>query len=287
MMSEGTMSSLVPSRNMTQIVDTFAEKCLPRVVQALQELDPDVAYAEAGQASVDGVRIYLQNLIESERTGGTLRTKDYRGNPMFRLRDLVGKRIHELAKLKIPLEVPWGHLTGFCMSVPVCDGEHVYASFGQGQTVCYDLDGRRRWGVSHEQDQKFSYLSVVHSPLLADDILVDMHGGGRVLRGLDKRTGHDVWEAPTAVAKALATGGYAVGSHKVVSLGEGRRREKFIVTAVQHHSRVRWQINGQLALRTSTGRGAVDRRPGRYRAQGHRGRQLPHSLHRLSTHAGG
>ena len=39
----------------------------------------------------------------------------------------------------------WNCWVGWTFPTPVSDGEFVYADMGQGQVVCYDLNGNRRW----------------------------------------------------------------------------------------------------------------------------------------------
>ena len=194
--------------------------------------------------TAEAVKKYSQILAEAEKKGESLPfdKHDPIKGQIDRLLDTLGKRLEAFDGStpaekrangrKIPLEVPWGHLVGFCMSVPVSDGQYVYASFGQGQTVCYDLNGKRIWGVHHQPNAQKDDLSGVASPLLVGDVLVDMHGAMKVLRGLDKRTGKLLWEAPTRGEGVRDGGGYYVGSHKVVHLASGSKPVDVIVTTL-------------------------------------------------------
>jgi hypothetical protein len=238
MRGNGTMTRRVPSVEFTPIATAFVEKALPRILAELKELDPEGGYEEAAKVTTEALRKYCRDLVEAEKTGGQAAGKhDSILGRMDRLADTLGKRIDAFSTAGknpaiIPREVPWGHLVGFCMSAPVSDGRYVYASFGQGQTVCCDLDGKRIWATHYPPNVQKDDLSGVASPLLVGDVLVDMHAGFKLLRGLDKRTGKCVWEAPVKAAGALDGGGYYVGSHKVVRLSNETKQVDVIVTTL-------------------------------------------------------
>jgi hypothetical protein len=80
---------------------------------------------------------------------------------------------------------------GFTAPQPVTDGKNVYVAFGHGVTVCYDLDGRRKW-ISLESHPNLEH-GYTASPLLADGKLLVYMGE---LRALDANTGKVVWERP-------------------------------------------------------------------------------------------
>ena len=246
------MSRRVPASEFAPIADAFVEKILPRLVKSLQELDPETSYEEAATVTAEAVKKYRLALAEAEKPGFTGQPPGWKHDPingqMTRLLDTLGKRINVLGGSmgsdrtlvpKVPLEVPWGHLVGFCGAAPVSDGEYVFASFGQGQTVCHDLNGRRIWGVHHQQETDESRTSMLQSPLLIGDVLVDMHGGRNLLRGLDKRSGKVLWEAPTKGEGLRSGGGYYVGSHKAVRLDNNGKPVDVIVTSLCNIIRAR------------------------------------------------
>lgn len=158
MRGNGTMARHVPSIEFGPIAKAFTETTLPRILRALKEVDPSGPYEEAAKITDAAVKKYSQSLMEGDKAGTPFFTAkhDPLNGQMDRLSQVLGKRINEYADQtgsgrarveNIPLEVPWGHLVGFCGAAPVSDGQFVYASFGQGQTVCYDLNGKRIWGV--------------------------------------------------------------------------------------------------------------------------------------------
>lgn len=123
---------------------------------------------------------------------------------------------------QIPPTNQWTSMTGFTMPVPVSDGRHVFATIGQGQAVCYDLDGQLVWGRVFKGTH---HLRVHHvaSPLLIGDLFVGQFFDK--LRALDKATGKTVWEADLSIG-----GGYNAGSHKHLRLADRERTVDVIVT---------------------------------------------------------
>ena len=223
------MPGMIPPASVTT---TFTGKCLPRIVAALKRIDPDTAWdapAETTRKAMEEAAKIPPDAKQDKQD----RRKLQQG--WTALATAVEKRMQAISGRKIPITNTWGNMVGFCMSVPVSDGRYVYASFGQGQTVCYDLAGYRVWARYIEHEAK-SRTSQIQSPLLAGEILIDMHGGPGVLRGLDKKTGRLVWEAPTQGQYAFGKGGgYYVGGHKVVRL-DG---ELYIVTSLCNIIRAR------------------------------------------------
>jgi outer membrane protein assembly factor BamB len=89
---------------------------------------------------------------------------------------------------------------GYCDATPCSDGSYVYATFGTGQTVCYDLDGNRRWMVwsplCRENDPAYQaifwHYACSVDPYLTGDLLITQIGN--YIRALDKHSGKTVWE---------------------------------------------------------------------------------------------
>lgn len=246
MRGAGTMTRQLPSAEFKPIADAFLRTTLPRILKILKELDPEGSYEEAAKVTADAVEKYSRALVEAEKKGEPypFGKHDPIKGRMDRLLDTLGKRIDSFDGLtdserrtkgrRVPLEVPWGHLIGFCMSAPVSDGQYVYASFGQGQAVCYDPNGKRLWGVHHQPNPERSghQMNSIASPLLVGNVFVDMHGGKDVLCGLDKFTGKLLWEAPVKGVGTRQGGGYYVGSHKAIRLAHAPRPVDVIVTTL-------------------------------------------------------
>jgi outer membrane protein assembly factor BamB len=85
---------------------------------------------------------------------------------------------------------------GFATPTPITDGKFIYASYGTGIVVCYDLDGERRW-VRYFDLPLVTEYGRSASPVLA---------GGRLvisisrLIALDPTTGKTIWDAKEAGA---------------------------------------------------------------------------------------
>ncbi len=84
---------------------------------------------------------------------------------------------------------------GYSAATPITDGQRVWASFGTGIVVCYDLDGKRQWVRYFDQTQVTQYGRSV-SPLMAGGKLLVTVG---FLMALDPATGKTIWECPEAV----------------------------------------------------------------------------------------
>jgi len=110
---------------------------------------------------------------------------------------------------------PAAHWSGWCgwtFPTPVTDGEFICTDMGQGQVVCYDLNGDRVWARFLPRTDKRGVgtpgtvmgIANIGSPLLVGDtLLVTMptlvDGNTHGLFALDKRTGKTLWTAPPEV----------------------------------------------------------------------------------------
>src|SRR5262249_46970990 len=81
---------------------------------------------------------------------------------------------------------------------PSTDGKHVWFFTGNGDFVCFDLDGKEKWRFNaQERYGKFVYWHGMHTtPLLYKDrlYLQLIHGGGAWVLCLDRDTGKEVWK---------------------------------------------------------------------------------------------
>jgi len=215
-----------PARAMVRI---FKDAVLPRITAALHQLDPDGA--DGYDAHLAKVRADLDAYLTAEPKKdkkGRLRLPSLNKRTWGKCYDQIKRRLEHLGGIEVPLESPWGRMIGWSMTAPVSDGTHVYVYFPQGQTACYDLDGTRVWGRWVEPANN---RTPVQSPLLCGDVLIDMQGGAHVLRGLDKRNGKALWEAPTkSAAVKINKGGYYVGGHALVHLENGEASMDVVVT---------------------------------------------------------
>ena len=82
---------------------------------------------------------------------------------------------------------------GYSSATPVSDGKSVYAVFGTGVVVCYDLAGQRKW--ARYLGKPRSGHGLCASPLLTGDKLVVQVGS---TIALDKKTGDTLWTSKAA-----------------------------------------------------------------------------------------
>jgi outer membrane protein assembly factor BamB len=104
---------------------------------------------------------------------------------------LEGKADPATASFKKP---PTHSTNGYASYTPVSDGKHVFASFGLGLVVAYDLDGKRLWAKRLDNpDHNWGGAS---SPILAAGTLVVRFADWV---GLDPATGEERWRCPTEI----------------------------------------------------------------------------------------
>lgn len=251
MIGSGTMTRLLSPEEFQVIVDAFT-KDLPKVIAALNAVDPQTKWDEIAAKETAGLKEYVRLLTEGQASGKVGKTGKGLDHDVPADIHILGKTIQQRISAIAPIagtsknnpgpltDSPWGNLVGFAVPVPVSDGLNVYASFAQGQTVCYSLDGKRQWAVYREQEREGSRMSHAQSMRLAGNVLVDMHGGTKTVTGLDTKTGKVVWEAPTLGDFAFGkAGGYYVASHALMPLKDGAKIEHVLVTSRGNIIRVR------------------------------------------------
>jgi outer membrane protein assembly factor BamB len=95
----------------------------------------------------------------------------------------------------LPLATQWkmpntNPENGYASPTPACDGERLYAAFGNGIVVCYDLDGNQQWRRFLEKPTHGWGHGA--SPLLAGDILIIQYNTN--VYGLNAKTGETTWQ---------------------------------------------------------------------------------------------
>jgi len=112
-----------------------------------------------------------------------------------------------------------GYLTehGYASSTPVVDADTVYAFFGKTGVIACDRAGRERWrtGVGKESsDRRWgSAASLIRH---GDLVIVNAAEESQSIRGLDCRTGREVWKSEAAALEL------AYGTPTVARLPDGR-----------------------------------------------------------------
>ncbi|MBL8795281.1 MAG: PQQ-like beta-propeller repeat protein [Planctomycetia bacterium] len=94
-----------------------------------------------------------------------------------------------------PGQEPMGYAI-YAVPTPVTDGERIYCWFGSAVLAALDFEGKIVWRTERPGPFKLN-PGICSSPILYEDtviLLVDQHGGGAYLQGIDKKTGEVKWE---------------------------------------------------------------------------------------------
>lgn len=202
MTDSGTMCNVFAKDRITPVVTAYVQAVQPRLLAAIQELDPQGDHAAAARTTLEAVKLLPD--------GGKVD-----GKALGAFRTALLKRVEAIAGRKdIPLDIPWENLVGNATSVPVSDGVRVYATFGQDQIAAWTLDGAPVWGTwlvrkEHAGFGKNANCGHIPSPVLADGILM-VNQDYMTLTGLNAATGKVVW--------TFTGGDYSVATAKVVRL---------------------------------------------------------------------
>lgn len=120
---------------------------------------------------------------------------------------------------ELPEDSYQGYLTehGYASSTPAVDADAVYAFFGKSGVLAFDHDGRELWrvGVGKESGNR-RWGSAASVVLHGDLVIVTAAEESQSIRGLDRKTGREVWKAEAAGLELT------YGTPAVVRLGDGR-----------------------------------------------------------------
>ncbi|WP_193211716.1 PQQ-binding-like beta-propeller repeat protein [Luteolibacter marinus] len=153
--------------------------------------------------------------LERELYRAQRRMRRDRGNQELRAEvEELRKRIDDLKKTLGPvgqaMDKPPAHdVNGYSSYTPVSDGKRVWACFGIGVVVCYDLDGKRLW---HKRtDNPDHDWGGATSPTLVDGKLIIRFGD---YVALDPADGSELWRAPAGGVTFNAPASFEVaGKH--------------------------------------------------------------------------
>jgi len=106
--------------------------------------------------------------------------------------------------------------TGYSTPTPVTDGKHVWAIFGTGICVCYDVNGNRKWIKYLGRHPNGNGMST--SPVLVGEKLIVF---GDQLKALDAATGEELWVNKQARAVCGSLVVAKVGGKEVVVVAGG------------------------------------------------------------------
>lgn len=119
----------------------------------------------------------------------------------------------------LPEDAYEGFLTehGYASSTPVVDADAVYAFFGKSGVIAFDRAGKELWrtGVGRESSNR-RWGSAASLILHGDLVIVNAAEESQSVRGLDRRTGREVWKAEAAALEL------AYGTPAIARLPDGR-----------------------------------------------------------------
>ncbi len=115
------------------------------------------------------------------------------------IESLVAQRqeLSDDSKLGAIAYIPTHNTNGYSSFTPVSDGEKIFAAFGQGVLVAYDLDGNRLWSQRRERpnDANGDYgYGGSTSPILVDGKLIVRFSD---YAAFDPETGEEIWTTPS------------------------------------------------------------------------------------------
>jgi outer membrane protein assembly factor BamB len=88
---------------------------------------------------------------------------------------------------------------GYASSTPVTDGESIFAFFGKTGAVAFNLEGKQLWKVHLGKESGRMRWGSGASPIVYKDlVIVNAAEESESLRGLDKKTGKEIWKAEAA-----------------------------------------------------------------------------------------
>jgi outer membrane protein assembly factor BamB len=129
---------------------------------------------------------------------------------------------HVLWQREVATEVPEdtyeGFLTehGYASNTPATDGETVFAFFGKSGVVAFDMEGKELWRVGVGKESSNRHWGSAASPILFRDlVIVNASEESQSIRGLDKKTGREIWKAEGAALEL------AYGTPALVTLDDG------------------------------------------------------------------
>jgi outer membrane protein assembly factor BamB len=119
----------------------------------------------------------------------------------------------------LPEDAYEGFLTehGYASSTPVVDADAVYAFFGKSGVIAFDRAGNELWRVAVGKESSNRRWGSAASLIRHGDlVIVNAAEESQSIRGLDRRTGREVWKAEAAALEL------AYGTPAIARLADGR-----------------------------------------------------------------
>jgi len=120
---------------------------------------------------------------------------------------------------ELPEDAYEGFLTehGYASSTPAVDADAVYAFFGKSGVIAFDRAGEELWRVAVGKESSNRRWGSAASLIRHGDlVIVNAAEESQSIRGLDRRTGREVWKADAAALEL------AYGTPAIARLADGR-----------------------------------------------------------------
>jgi len=147
------------------------------------------------QAAQKGIQSVEAQLKEKPGDPGLKQNLDAKTKQLAPLKQTCDEKNAFIKKTTAEIEASWaipvndGTAHGYAQTTPISDGKNVYACFGTGVTVCYDLAGNRKW--IRFLAKPYAHGGQRQSPLLFDDKLLVCSGKMFLLNASE---GKDIWK---------------------------------------------------------------------------------------------
>lgn len=83
---------------------------------------------------------------------------------------------------------------GYASHTPVSDGENVYAFFGKGGVIAFDMEGNQLWKTNVGTESDPARWGSSSSPVVYEDtVIVTASAESQAIIGLNRKTGEEVW----------------------------------------------------------------------------------------------
>ncbi len=179
--------------------DTESGEILWQASNNYEEIAPadELADMQQRQAECDALRKQIGEVSKNFRQVRKKLQDDADNAGLKAQLDKLKKQLADLNKRLAPYNETWYVLptkhnsNGYASATPLSDGQYVWAVFGTGVVVCYDLEGNRQWAIPLEKPKQGYGHSA--SLVLADGKLI-VHIVN--LTALEPETGEIIWQQP-------------------------------------------------------------------------------------------
>jgi len=194
----------LPASPATELEKNRATLASERLPEQVAELQADIAAKKNQLAQLKADAAVKKDDPEAKAKVDAL-AKEIA--PMEEKEKGLTERVQALTPLSERKLPPTHPDNGYTTATPVCDGKFVYAAFGSGIVVCYDMGGTRQWIRFFPENTRRAWGNAT-SPVLVGNMLITHYLD---MVALDAGTGKELWRAQC---------GHNWGTPALVTLGK-------------------------------------------------------------------